>query len=68
MTRSRPIESLVSALVILLIALVLLLARATAHGCSAVPPTCTTAQHTGITPAATPTAGSPGTALGEYAP
>jgi hypothetical protein len=38
MTRSRPTESLVSALVILLIALVLLLARATAHGCSAVPP------------------------------
>jgi len=34
MMRSRTTESLVSTLVILLVALVLMLARATAHGCS----------------------------------
>ena len=37
MTQSKTAESLVSALVILLIALLLLLARATAGGCSSVP-------------------------------
>jgi hypothetical protein len=62
MTRSRATESLVSALVILLIALVLLLTRATAHGCSAVPLALIAATTADIDPTGAPQACLPGRA------
>jgi predicted carbohydrate-binding protein with CBM5 and CBM33 domain len=48
MTRSKTTESLVSALVILLITLLLVLARATAHGRSAAPPASASATTAGM--------------------